>query len=212
MTTATKQVDHGAGPRAGGSSPWGRIQTVTKVADGFWFVDTAGHGGLKLSRQRQAAMPDYLRCENGWYEEDCDWAIPFVFYARELLPIDAKSCALAVKIFIDWRPDQYERYSGATIKPGASYVKDQRAFAAANADNLIAMAAWGDWHTKVPAGSVGVLAGRGGRGKNGQYPAETSYWLVPAAEYDARNHFGFVIDPARHQSWAGPDLQFQRVI
>ncbi len=50
------------------TSPWGVIQDKRELAPGIWQVSTASHGGIKLSRERNAAMPDYMRNEGGWYE------------------------------------------------------------------------------------------------------------------------------------------------
>lgn len=50
------------------SSPWGAIQDKRELAPGIWQVSTAGHGGIKLSRERNAAVPAYMRAEGGWYE------------------------------------------------------------------------------------------------------------------------------------------------
>jgi hypothetical protein len=61
-------------------SRWGPIQTKSELAPGVWSVSTAGHGGIKLSRERNAAVPAYLRREGGWYEEDCEWAIAAVVH------------------------------------------------------------------------------------------------------------------------------------
>ena len=56
------------------STPWGISQTISVLAPGIREVTTASHGGIKLDSERNAMMPDYLRREDGWYEEDCEWA------------------------------------------------------------------------------------------------------------------------------------------
>ena len=72
-------TDHTPDARRLTTSPWGEIQQVTQIAAGIWRVDTASHGGLKLSDQRLAAMPPAWRntaySRNGWFEEDCDWGL-----------------------------------------------------------------------------------------------------------------------------------------
>ena len=71
-------------PRVGGSSPWGKIQHCKRLAPGAWVVSTAGHGGIKVSQERLAAIPaNYHQTpysSDGWFEEDCDWAIPAKFH------------------------------------------------------------------------------------------------------------------------------------
>jgi hypothetical protein len=68
------------------ATPWGPSQSVTELAHGITLVTTAGHGGIKLSPERQAQMPASCRqtpySEGGWYEEDCDALLPlYRFYA-----------------------------------------------------------------------------------------------------------------------------------
>lgn len=83
--------------KEGSASPWGPIQTVTKLADGIVSVTTASHGGICVSPSLLAKMPvkSTPYSEGGWFEEDCDWALvalcfPYAFtpgsveYAKKL--------------------------------------------------------------------------------------------------------------------------------
>jgi len=86
----TDTVIHTPDARRLKTSPWGEIQHVTQIADDIWQVDTASHGGLKVSDQRLAAMPAHLRTtpysQNGWFEEDCDWAFVAVCFPDAFKP------------------------------------------------------------------------------------------------------------------------------
>ncbi len=42
-------------------TPWGYPQDIEELAEGVWRVSTAGHGGLKLSRERWEELPDLVR-------------------------------------------------------------------------------------------------------------------------------------------------------
>ena len=42
-------------------TPWGWAQDIEELAEGVWRVSTAGHGGLKLSRERWYSLPDVVR-------------------------------------------------------------------------------------------------------------------------------------------------------
>ena len=42
-------------------TPWGYPQDIEELAEGIWRVSTAGHGGLKLSRERWEELPDVVR-------------------------------------------------------------------------------------------------------------------------------------------------------
>jgi len=61
--------------KEGSYTIWGKAQSVKELVPGAWFVSTAGHGGIKLDRKRNAAVPRGARQEGGWYEEDCNWAV-----------------------------------------------------------------------------------------------------------------------------------------
>lgn len=62
------------------SSPWGPIQHQVTLAPGIVQVSTAGHGGIWISPERLAEMPEDIRTAKNysgdpqWFEEDCDWA------------------------------------------------------------------------------------------------------------------------------------------
>ena len=58
-------------------TPWGESQDIDTIADGITFASTASHGGILLSEERYAQMPEKYRktfAGGRWYEEDCDWA------------------------------------------------------------------------------------------------------------------------------------------
>ena len=69
-------------PRVGGSSPWGPIDGVCALGPDAMEVTTASHGGIRVSWAALARIPESLRetaCSgDGWFEEDCDWAIPYL--------------------------------------------------------------------------------------------------------------------------------------
>lgn len=71
-------------PTVGGRSPWGKVQEVVDLAPGVWQVHTAGHGGIKLARERQAELPKEARAARGWYEEDVEACVPLLVWAEEL--------------------------------------------------------------------------------------------------------------------------------
>jgi hypothetical protein len=69
-------------PTRGSSSPWGPIQTVEPLGPEVVSVTTASHGGLRVSLAALARLPEAIRetafSHNGWFEEDCDWALPYL--------------------------------------------------------------------------------------------------------------------------------------
>jgi len=66
---------------------WGRVQHQEKLCDGVYFLSTASHGGVwvhgSLVDQIPLEMREMSFCQNGmegWFEEDCDWCIPYVVF------------------------------------------------------------------------------------------------------------------------------------
>jgi hypothetical protein len=59
----------------GARAPWGPSQGSKVYAQGVTSHSTAGHGGFKLSDERDRKVHPLLRAAGGWYEEDECWAI-----------------------------------------------------------------------------------------------------------------------------------------
>lgn len=188
------------------NSPWGSVDYAEEIAPGIWAVSTASHGGIKLSPQRQRAMPDYMRRKGGWYEQDCDWALAAAVHQEAFItlrpwqkPDEESHYLAALRALKNWHPDEYERFFGVKLTPEESVVLRERAFDAAHADDYVVIAAWGDHTRFVPKGFVGVVATKGGKRRVG---IEERWFLIPKAEYTS----SFVIDLARHQEIPEPRI------
>ena len=67
-------------------TPWGRPDHVVKLAEGIHHVETPSHGGIVLSAERVALMPESIEPftrDRRYWEEDCDWAVPCLMFAEE---------------------------------------------------------------------------------------------------------------------------------
>jgi Domain of unknown function (DUF7007) len=179
----------------GSRTPWGKADHVVPTADGVWQVGTPGHGGFKLDRARNAQIDARWRKQGGWYEEDVEWAI--VMFTFPEIEKDPKEGVQARCILKNYYPHLYAAITGNPVSLAESRVLRREAAEAANRDKFVARSAFGDWHPKVPAGFVGVVARRASS-------EEERFFLVLDAEYEQRAEFGFVVDEARHQSWTGP--------
>jgi hypothetical protein len=171
------------------SSPWGQVQNCRELAPGIWKVDTARHGGLKLSATRNRQVPAYMRQPGGWYEEDCEWAIVATVFEAKLPP---GLTADARRTLRNYFPDAFEEWTGVKLVEGESFKRDEHNFAIDNENNFVVRSASGDWADWVPAGMVGCTAKRG-------IDDVTKSFFVPADEYAARGSHGFVIDLTRHK-------------
>ena len=74
----------GYGYKEGPKTPWGQAQEVYRIDKGVTWYSTPSHGGLGVARgvAKKYLSPqarDLAMKWGGtlWYEEDCDWAIPF---------------------------------------------------------------------------------------------------------------------------------------
>lgn len=84
-------------PNPGSSSPWGPIQTVTPLGPDAVEVTTASHGGLRISPAALSRLPEAIQrtaySANGWFEEDCDWALPYLALGLDAHEPDAARAA-----------------------------------------------------------------------------------------------------------------------
>lgn len=177
-------------------SPWGPVQSEERIAPGITFVSTASHGGFKVSDELNKKIPASMRQDDGWYEEDVEWAIIPVIYP-EVFDDDTRQRAIAT--IRNWHPKIYERFFEEKLAPGESFKKDEERFRLEHRDDYVGMTAYGDWKEGVPPGFVGVFAGRGGRTSHGMFPKDTAWFLVTENEYEERSPFGFVIDESVHR-------------
>ena len=88
-------------------TPWGSPQDIEEVAEGVLRVSTAGHGGLRLSRERWAEIPAAVRdtmLTPTFAEEDCEEPI-----VRTLLDLgDDGDREMALRV-----AEYFERYAPA---------------------------------------------------------------------------------------------------
>ena len=169
-------------------TPWGPSQSATRYADGIICYDVASHGGFHLDEKRNAALHAALRFDDGWYEEDCDWArvaagYPDFFTDREQ--------EMAERTLRDWMPEAREDFYGRPLDRSESHMRDRDAFERDHAEDWIVIAAR---LSRDRPGHVVATASLGGK----RGAAETRDFLVPESEY-ARGRHGFVIDLERHK-------------
>jgi hypothetical protein len=142
LTEAAPDRDWGTVSIASGSrTPWGQAQHVSYPADGIAFASCAGHGGFKLSSERNRAVPPALRNISGWYEEDAE-ANVVGFIHPEAFPhyLDGDHDAIradAEQRLRHWFPASYEKATGETIPFGESPEKDRKTYLTENAGGWV---------------------------------------------------------------------------
>lgn len=175
-------------------TPWGPAQTRYKYTDQVSFYSCAGHGGYKVNKADNARIPAPLRNADGWYEEDCESAIVHYFLLADFNTENYGREDFANVVRNYW-PDEWTAATGEPLTPEQSSELRKRKFAADNADNWVAIAAWGDWEGWVPEGKVGVCATKGGHRSTWGHEVPEARFLVPADDYKNRNG-SFVVDLA----------------
>ena len=168
-------------------TPWGNAQTVRPLSEGILSITTASHGGIKLDRKRNAMVPKYMRLPGGWYEEDCDWAIPATVFPLSF----ASSLDAAEKSLRNWNPDAWEQFYGRTLDRSESFIKDERGFQEDNKNNYVIISALGV-ETVDKGRVVEYCASLGGKRGEG---ASLIYGTISPEEYEKRGRFGYVLSP-----------------
>jgi hypothetical protein len=169
-------------------TPWGPSQSATRYAEGVVCYDTASHGGFYLDEERNGALHAALRYDDGWYEEDCDWARVAVGYPDLFTDREQE---MAERTLRDWAPEAWEDYYGRPLDRAGSHMRDREAFEREHADDWIVIAA--SLSREQPDHVVATASLGGRRGA-----VMTKDFLVPDREY-ARGRHGFVIDLERHK-------------
>jgi len=174
-------------------TPWGQSQHSERIAVGIMSYQTAGHGGVHLTERLNALVPDYMRNDNKWYEEDCEWAIVACVFPEEYIKhyADRNSDFDIIEIAKDtlkaYYPDQYERFYNVKLSSGESFSRATDVFMEENKDNYLVISA-----VNIDPYNVECIACIGADRNN---PAKTFY--VSQEEYSTRNVY-FVIDTDRH--------------
>ncbi|EJB07099.1 hypothetical protein Rleg9DRAFT_6080 [Rhizobium leguminosarum bv. trifolii WSM597] len=129
--------------RDGASTPWGMAQVSRQFADCVVLHSTASHGGLHLDENANTTVHTLYRNENGFYEEDCEWAkiahaFPHLFtnYERRL----------ADRTLRDHYPDAYERVMGVILNGDQSHMRDRQQFERYRNDWVVISALNSDHH------------------------------------------------------------------
>lgn len=171
-------------------TPWGPAQVRYQYTDSVSFYSCAGHGGYKVNKTANTRIPEPLRNNDGWYEEDCESAIVH-YFLLEAFDTEKINREYFRSVIVNYWPDKWTAATGETVALEESSELRKRKFSADNADNWVAIAAWGDWADWVPEGKVGVLAAKGGRrdGLSGE-----AKFLVDVEKYRARQG-SYVVDP-----------------
>lgn len=199
MTTTTDA------PRIGHTSPWGRIDNTTAFRSGATLlavsVSTPSHGGIWVAPAERGKLPAGFRAR-AWFEEDCDWAIPYVALGLGAVDAYTDQTETARDTVRNWHPDVYEAMAGETLKPGESMARDRQVYEREHIADWITGSAFGDWAHWVDPGHVGFVAYCGGR------PGQERWFVIPKTVLDTRKRgptYGYLIEPTDREIGAPVD-------
>ena len=143
------------------TTPWDIPDRAEQVLPGIWRVWTPRHGGYVLSDERQAAMPDALRRDDPFYEEDVDYALVLYGFADEFRRLPIPGIALQVenarRSVRCWHPDRWKVLTGEEVSIHDSHVVRRRAAYQAILGQYESVSASGSWADWVPDGKVGCV-------------------------------------------------------
>lgn len=117
-------------------TPWGQPDMITELGDGIKWVSTPSHGGCYMPPEKNKNIPDPLRHENGFYEEDCAWSKAAFFYPEyfresydqnynKIISTPEEVKERARKLIVDFFPFEWEEYTGSPILAGESRLKEE---------------------------------------------------------------------------------------
>lgn len=157
------------GVEYGSRTPWGYAQHEERVADGVVFVSTEGHGGYRLSEERNRAIPAPYRARNRWYEEDTERRIVEFFHFDAVSRPDPdrtrdERLASLDQGLRDWYPEKWEKVNGRALEPGESSEKDRMTWSADNAGEYVMTS-----QQRIEGGLILVTARRQSTGDEDQF-------------------------------------------
>lgn len=165
-------------------SPWGKVQNAVQFAEmeDCWRISTSSHGGIKLSPKMNKEIPKLFRRSGGWYEEDCEAAIPLHFLKKQ-------PDAIPVLKNYFWR--NYEQFFNCSIPEEESQTKRIDMHEEKNKNNWCVISC--SPHDKELLRVICTLGGSYNHG------VPRRYFLVPVQEYQSRDKvLSFVIDLRKH--------------
>jgi hypothetical protein len=88
------------------------VQTVEPLGPDAVVVTTSSHGGVRVTLTALARLPEAIRetscSSDGWFEEDCDWALPYLALGLDAFEADSARAAemhqAAVRTVQRWHP------------------------------------------------------------------------------------------------------------
>lgn len=163
-------------------SPWGKVQESKVYSDDAVRVHTPSHGGVLISPMMNEKIPEAFRIKEGWYEEDCDWAIPYYFIPEVFGHVAVKLHDDAKKTLKIWHWRQWDKmFKLDQVDPNESSQKMKVIMEKRSIGKMKVLSVLGDWHEKTPKGFVRVCASKILSPES--YGPEESYFLIPEKEY-----------------------------
>lgn len=168
------------------NTPWGAAQYQKSIVRGVTFVGTAGHGGVMVSKgfAEKNLSPAAIKrgiVYGGYYayEEDCDYAIPkYELVQAGIWPMENKEESLAglLGTLSRWNADYLLDRGIEPEEKGYAFYQENKMedMMRKSGHPDLVVAAWGDWHHKIP-GTVQVIT------------ADRTFHLVTAESYANRS-------------------------
>jgi hypothetical protein len=99
--------------RAVMDTPWGPAESIRPVTGGILIIGTGTHGGYRLTKKKNRAVPDQWRVPDGWYEEDCGWAPLAITFPEAFPDVDQEHARRVVGKWEEWL--RWQRTGGEVV-------------------------------------------------------------------------------------------------
>jgi hypothetical protein len=186
---------------------WGGINSVRQIAQGMIRIQCEGHGGVGITIERNARIPESQRASDCWYEEDICMTLPiWVFRDEVVATLGAERGNYAVEssasTIRNEMPDAWTELTGEKLDATSSSAIRQAEFKQRHALDWTVRSAFGHsghGYPGVPEGMVGYLAYQTANADRYGNPRETRGFLVTTEEAVEVQQRGHIIDLAKAQ-------------
>lgn len=168
------------GVAVGSNNQYGEVQYTSEPAPGITVFGCSGHGGIKLSPERQRGM-GALSVSGAMYEEDCESHLVAMRYPEAFHSPDADQPSREATLHRaeqgvrDYFPDQYEAHTGTKLAFGESLTRDGQAWREKHASDTAVWSA-----SSNDDGTIDVSVSRVDRS------GDTKVYRIPGDQYPER--------------------------
>lgn len=176
------------------NTPWGKADTIREICPGIKWVTTPGHGGMLVDEKLNQAVRIH-RNTSGWYEEDCEWCIPWLYlmeYIAKHNPDEfRKAKDSAADTCANWYPYIYKEIFGRLPPVEKSMKLREEKFLDKHQEDFVVFSAINSERHNGMVECWTVML----RDNYSEVRSQKEFQaLVPSEKYEKRDFNGYVLD------------------